>query len=114
MDIRITYCNIVVFGCIFRVIVNEYISSDVISAAALNFQKCGVAKMNHKQELPEALSVKNGAWILFYRPEKISEPWSVLDTFDNRLSAIIKAHQVSHDYFMVKVTDSHGSIAWSN
>ena len=70
--------------------------------------------MYHKQELPETLSTENSVWILHYRPEKISEPWSVLDIFDDRLSAIIKAHQVSHDYFMVKVTDPHGGITWSN
>jgi phage pi2 protein 07 len=70
--------------------------------------------MNHKQDLPETLSMENGGWVLYCRPDKVSQPWSVLDTFDNKLSAIIKAYQVSADYFMVKVTGPDGGITWSN
>lgn len=64
--------------------------------------------VNQKQDLAETLPTESGTWVLHYRPEKISQPWSVLDTFDNKISAIIKAYQVSADYFMVKVTDPDG------
>lgn len=53
-------------------------------------------------------------WVLQYRPNKVSQPWAILETFDNRLSAIIKANQVCSKYFMVKVTAPDGRIAWSN
>ena len=53
-------------------------------------------------------------WVLQYRPDKVSQPWTILETFDNRLSAIIRANQVCSKYFMVKVTSPDGKIAWSN
>ena len=53
-------------------------------------------------------------WVLHYRQDKVSQPWSILDSYDNKLSAIIKAYQVSGHYFMVKVIDPDGSIIWSN
>jgi len=53
-------------------------------------------------------------WVLHYRPDKVSQPWSILESFDNRLSTIIKAYQVSAEYFMVKVTDPDGNIIWSS
>ena len=69
--------------------------------------------MNHKQSFSETLT-SSGGWVLHCRPEKISQPWSVVDTFEDRLSAVIRAHQVSADYFMVKVTDPNGGITWSS
>ena len=53
-------------------------------------------------------------WVLHYRPDKVSQSWCILDSFDNRASAIIKAYQVSGEYFMIKVTDPDGSIIWSS
>ncbi|MCG6938739.1 MAG: hypothetical protein LJE83_11305 [Gammaproteobacteria bacterium] len=75
--------------------------------------------MKHKQNdrnenQQERIFSELALWVLHYKPNKISQPWSILDTFDNRLSAIIKANQVSSKYFMVKVTSPDGKIAWSN
>ncbi len=75
--------------------------------------------MNHKQHVyknkqSKAVCIEKAVWVIYYRPDKVSQPWSILGTYDNKLSAIIKANQVSGDYFMVKVTDPDGSIAWSN
>ncbi len=53
-------------------------------------------------------------WIIHYRTEKVSQPWSILDTYDKKVNAIIKAYQVSAKYFMVKVIGPDGSIIWSN
>ena len=53
-------------------------------------------------------------WVLHYIPEHVSQPWSILETFDERVHAIIKAYQVSHQYYMVKVTDVEGRIIWSS
>jgi delta-aminolevulinic acid dehydratase/porphobilinogen synthase len=52
-------------------------------------------------------------WVLHYRPEKVSQPWYVLGTFDTKVNAIIKAYQVSSEYFMIKVTDMDGRVIWS-
>ena len=52
--------------------------------------------------------------VIQYRPDKVSQPWSILDSYDKRLNAIIKAYQVSAKYFMIKVIDPDGSIIWSN
>lgn len=68
--------------------------------------------MKHKQN--ETLFTEMPEWVLYYRPDKVSQPWSILARYDNKLSAIIKAYQVSGEYFMVKVTDTAGSITWSN
>lgn len=53
-------------------------------------------------------------WEVHYRPNNVSQPWSILDTYDKKVNAIIKAYQVSGNYFMVKVTAPDGSIIWSN
>jgi hypothetical protein len=53
-------------------------------------------------------------WVVHYRPDKVSQPWSILDSYDKKVSAIIKAYQVSATYFMIKVTDPGGRIIWSN
>jgi delta-aminolevulinic acid dehydratase/porphobilinogen synthase len=52
-------------------------------------------------------------WVLYYRPDNVSQPWSVLDTFDTKVNAIIKAYQVSSEYFMIKVIDTEGRVIWS-
>ena len=75
--------------------------------------------MNHKKDdykvnQNETIVIEMTGWVLHYRPDKVSQPWSVLCTYDNKLSAIIKANQVSSKYFMVKVIDPDGSITWSN
>ncbi|NOR42206.1 MAG: hypothetical protein GQ572_02645 [Gammaproteobacteria bacterium] len=75
--------------------------------------------MNHKQDdykvnQNETIFIEMTGWALHYRPDKVSQPWSILCTYDNKLSAIIKANQISGEYFMVKVTDPGGSITWSN
>lgn len=75
--------------------------------------------MSHKQNdqnesQNDTMFSEMALWVLHYRPDKVSQPWSVLNTFDNRLNAIIRANQVSSKYFMVKVTDPNGRIAWSN
>ena len=75
--------------------------------------------MNHKQtdykdNQNETRFNEMALWVLHYRPDKVSQPWSILDTYDNKLSAIIRANQVSSEYFMVKVIDPDGSITWSN
>ena len=69
---------------------------------------------NYKDNQNETIFIETAVWVLHYRPDKVSQPWSILDTYDNKLSAIIKANQVSAEYFMVKVTDPDGSITWSN
>ncbi len=53
-------------------------------------------------------------WTLQYKPNKDSQPWSTLDSYDNRLSAIVRASWVSREYFMVKVIDPDGTVIWSN
>ena len=52
-------------------------------------------------------------WVLHFIPDNPSQPWSVLDSFDVRTHAIIRAYQVSSRYFKVKVTDVEGRIIWS-
>ena len=53
-------------------------------------------------------------WIVHYIPNNDSQPWSTLESYDNKASAIIHASRVSAEYFMVKVTGQDGSIIWSN
>jgi delta-aminolevulinic acid dehydratase/porphobilinogen synthase len=53
-------------------------------------------------------------WVVHYRSNNVSQPWSILDSYDNKVSAIIKAYQVSGNFFMVKVINPDGSIIWSN
>ena len=56
----------------------------------------------------------NNMWVVHYRPDKVSQPWSVLGSFDEKVDAIIKAYQVSSEYFMIKVIGPDGSIIWSS
>ena len=85
------------------------------ATAILTVTNSGVATMYHKQDnLNEIISTEMAAWILYYRPDKVSQPWSILGTYDNKLSAIIKANQVCSEYFMVKVIAPDGNITWSN
>jgi hypothetical protein len=58
--------------------------------------------------------MNNYMWTLQYKPNKDSQPWSTLDSYDNRLSAIVRASWVSREYFMVKVIDPDGTVIWSN
>ena len=37
----------------------------------------------------------NNMWVVHYRPDKVSQPWAILDSYDNKVNAIIKAYQVS-------------------
>lgn len=53
-------------------------------------------------------------WIVQYKPNNDSQPWSTLDSFDNRAGAFIRASWVSGDYFMVKVIGTDGSVIWKN
>ncbi len=53
-------------------------------------------------------------WIVQYRSNNVSQPWSILDSYDNKVSAIIKAYQALGNCFMVKVIDPDGYIIWSN
>jgi len=53
-------------------------------------------------------------WVVHYRPDKVSQPWSILDSYDKKVNAIIRAYQVSGEYFMIKVIDPDGSIVWSS
>ena len=69
---------------------------------------------DYKVNQNETIYTEMTGWVLHYRPDKVSQPWSILCTYDNKLSAIIKANQVSSKYFMVKVIDPDGSITWSN
>lgn len=52
-------------------------------------------------------------WVVHYRRDNVSQPWSILDAYDKKLSAIIKAYQISTEYFMIKVTGPDGSVVWS-
>ena len=53
-------------------------------------------------------------WAIYYRPNNVSQPWSVLCSHDSKVGAIIKAYQVSALYFMIEVIDPNGKIIWSN
>lgn len=55
----------------------------------------------------------NTMWVVHYRPDKVSQPWSILGSFDKKVDAIIKAYQVSSKYFMIKVVGPDGNIVWS-
>ena len=53
-------------------------------------------------------------WIVQYKPNNDSQPWSTLDSYDNKASAFIRASWATCEYFMIKVTDPVGSVVWSN
>jgi hypothetical protein len=53
-------------------------------------------------------------WIVQYRPDNETQPWSILGSYDNKASALISATNVAEDYFMVIVIDPDGSVIWSN
>jgi len=61
-----------------------------------------------------SMDKKSSQWVVHYRPDKVSQLWSVLDSYDKKVNAIIKAYQVSAKYFMIKVIDPDGNIIWSN
>jgi hypothetical protein len=53
-------------------------------------------------------------WLVHYRSNNVSQTWSILELYDNKVSAIIKAYQVSGNFFMVMVINPDGNIIWSN
>jgi len=53
-------------------------------------------------------------WVVQYKPDNVSQPWSILDSYDKKVSAIIKAYQISANYFMVKIIAPDGCVIWSN
>jgi len=53
-------------------------------------------------------------WVVYYRPDNVSQPWSIMDSYDNKVSAIIKAYQISAECFMIKVINPDGEIIWSD
>ena len=53
-------------------------------------------------------------WTVHFKPNNDSQPWSTVDSYNNRISSILRASWVSGKYFMVKVTDPDGSVIWSN
>jgi hypothetical protein len=56
----------------------------------------------------------NTMWIVQYKPNNDSQPWSSLGSYDNKVRAILHASRVSGKYFMVKVEDQDSSVIWSN
>lgn len=58
--------------------------------------------------------IKSNKWVVHYRADNVSQPWSILDSYDKRVSAIIKAYQISANYFMVKIIDPDGNVIWSD
>jgi len=56
----------------------------------------------------------NKMWIVHYKPNNDSQEWSILESHDNKASALVHASRVSGDYFMVKVTDPDGGLIWVN
>ncbi len=56
----------------------------------------------------------NIMWIVQYRSDNEAQPWSILDSYDNKASALISASNAAEDYFMVIVIDPDGSVIWSN
>ena len=53
-------------------------------------------------------------WNIEYKPNKDSQAWVILDSYDNKTSACINASRASDNYFMIKVTEPDGSVIWSN
>ena len=70
----------------------------------------GVYEVKH---FSENAPVQN-RWAVYYRPDKVSQPWSILCSYDNKVGAIIRAYQVSALYFMIEVLDPNGRIIWSS
>jgi hypothetical protein len=58
--------------------------------------------------------IKSNKWVVHYRADNVSQPWTILDSYDKKVSAIIKAYQISANYFMVKIIDPDGNVIWSN
>lgn len=53
-------------------------------------------------------------WIILYKPDNESQPWSALKSYGNKASAISHASLAATEYFIVKVTDPDGSVIWAN
>jgi len=58
------------------------------------------------------LVMDNKMWIVKFKPNNDSQPWSTLGTYDDKASAIFHASRVMGECFMVKVIDPDGSAIW--
>ncbi len=53
-------------------------------------------------------------WIVQCKPNKDSQSWSTLGSYDNKASAVIHASRVMGECFIVIVTDPDGNVVWDN
>jgi len=53
-------------------------------------------------------------WSVQYKPNNDSQEWNILDSYDNKATALDNAYRVSAEYFIVKVTDIDESVIWGN
>ena len=53
-------------------------------------------------------------WIVQYKPNNDSQAWSHLETYDNKVKAVLHASWASAEYFMVKVIGPDSCEIWSN
>lgn len=51
-------------------------------------------------------------WKVQYKPNNDSQPWSLLQQFDDKGDALLHALRISGDYYMVKVTDADDALIW--
>ena len=53
-------------------------------------------------------------WNIQYKPDKNSQEWLILNSYDNRTTACFHAYSIANKYYMVIVTEPDGSVIWSN
>ncbi|MCW8852474.1 MAG: hypothetical protein OQK44_07380 [Gammaproteobacteria bacterium] len=53
-------------------------------------------------------------WKVEYKPNNDSQPWTLLESYDNKASAILHASKVSAEYFRIKVTDPDCTVVWAS
>lgn len=53
-------------------------------------------------------------WNVEYKPDNVTQTWTVLSTYDDKTSALIMASHVSTNCYMVVVKAPDGSVVWSN
>lgn len=53
-------------------------------------------------------------WTVYFKANNDSQSWTILDSYYSSVAAITRATGVSGKYIMVKVTDSDGSVIWTN
>ena len=53
-------------------------------------------------------------WIVHYKPNKDSQPWSTIGIYDNKRGAVTYASRVSDVCFLVIVTAPDGSVIWAS